>query len=353
VQVLEINNPSGFKTRGIIKKNLKFVFMTYKQLNFEQRYSIELMLKSKTSKSLICKHLGVSESTFYRELSRNSNPRSYNAKHAQMLADERKKEGHYKTIFSDRMENLIIDKLVQEQWSPEQITGWCRLNYINMVSHERIYQFIWADKSQGGTLYQNLRTGQKKYKKRYGSKSSRGQIPDKVSIEKRPSIVEQKIRIGDFESDLIIGKDHKGSLLTIVDRFSSYLLVENIGSKKADLVTQMTIRALAPHKEWVKTITNDNGKEFAGHKSLAKKLDCDVFFAHPYASWERGLNEYTNKLLRQYFPKNKTLKNIPQLYILDVVEKLNNRPRKKLDFKTPKQVYYKYIYENQKLALGC
>ena len=322
--------------------------MTYKQLNFEQRYSIEAMLKLKTSKRLIWQSMNISESTFYRELKRNTRVKSYKAKYAQMLADERKKEGHYKTIFSDTMEKLITNKLVQEQWSPEQITGWCSLNGIEMVSHERIYQFIWSNKSNGGTLYSSLRTGQKKYKKRYGNKSSRGQIPDKISIEKRPMEVEEKLRIGDFESDLIIGKDHQGALLTIVVRFSSFLLVENVGSKKADAVTKMTIRALAPHKEWVKTITNDNGKEFAGHKSLAKKLDCDVYFAHPYSSWERGLNEYTNKLLRQYFPKNKTLKNISQNYILDVVEKLNNRPRKKLGFKTPKQVYYKYIWENQK-----
>ena len=327
--------------------------MTYKQLNFEQRYSIEVMLKSKTRKSLIWESIGISESTFYREVKRNSLPRSYNAKHAQMLSDERKKEGHYKTVFSDRMEKIITDKLVQKQWSPEQINGWCRLNDIEMVSHERIYQFIWEDKRLGGILYLSLRTGQKKYKKRYGSKSSRGQIPDKISIEKRPDIVDENIRIGDFESDLIIGKDHQGALLTIVDRFSSFLLVENVGGKKADIVTRMTIRALAPHKEWVKTITNDNGKEFAGHKTLAKKLNCQVFFAHPYASWERGLNEYTNKLLRQYFPKNKTLKNISQTYILEVVEKLNNRPRKKLGYKTPKQVYYKYIWENKKLALSC
>jgi IS30 family transposase len=327
--------------------------MRYKQLNFEQRYSIEVMLRAKTKKSLIWVSLGISESTFYREVKRNFRSRSYNAKYAQMLSDERKKEGHYKTIFSDKMQKLIIQKLEKDQWSPEQITGWCRLNDIEMVSHERIYQFIWANKSQGGTLYESLRTGQKKYKKRYGSKSSRGQIPDRISIEKRPDIVEQKIRIGDFESDLIIGKDHQGALLTIVDRFSSFLIVENVGSKKADLVTKMTIRALAPHKEWVKTITNDNGKEFAGHKKLADKLDCDVYFAHPYASWERGLNEYTNKLLRQYFPKNETLKNISQHYIFNVVEKLNNRPRKNLGFQTPKQVYYNYIYEKKKLALSC
>lgn len=310
------------------------------------------MLKTATKKKDIATSLNISESTLFREFARNSKPMSYSAKYAQMLADERKKERHYKTVFSFSMEKIIKEKMTEAQWSPEQIVGWSKLNNIDMVSHERIYQYVWEDKRQGRELYKHLRTGQKKYKKRYGSKSSRGQIPDKVSIEKRPTIVDAKERIGDFESDLIIGKDHRGALLTIVDRHSSFLLIEDVKGKKADVVTKMTINALAPHKEWVNTITNDNGKEFAGHKKLAKKLECDVFFAHPYSSWERGLNEYTNKLIRQYFPKNKPLDNVSQSYIIEVMEKLNNRPRKKLGYKTPKQVFYHYIYQKEKLALG-
>jgi len=139
---------------------------------------------------------------------------------------------------------------------------------------------------------------------------------------------------------LIIGKNHKGAFLTIVDRYSSFLFVEDVRGKKANNVTKYTINALAPVKKWVHTITNDNGKEFSGHEEVAEKLDCSVFFAHPYSSWERGLNEYTNKLLRQYFPKNIALTNIPIKNILKAVDKLNNRPRKKLGFKTPKQVFY-------------
>ncbi|MDC3260135.1 IS30 family transposase, partial [bacterium] len=207
-------------------------------------------------------------------------------------------------------------------------------------------------KSEGGVLYTYLRTGQKKYKKRYGSKSSRGQIPNKVSIEQRPEEVELKQRVGDFESDLIIGKDHKGAFLTIIDRYSSFLLVEDVKGKKAENITKHTINALAPFKKWVHTITNDNGKEFAGHQTIASKLDCKVFFAHPYSSWERGLNEYTNKLLRQYFPKNTQLNDVPLSSIHNAVERLNNRPRKILGYKTPKQVFYQYFYQNQKLALA-
>lgn len=323
--------------------------MKYKQITFEQRYSIECMLKHKIKKSVIRSTLDLSESTLYRELKRNGRPRgSYNAKYAQLLANERKKEGHLKKRFTLKMEAYICDKIKNQQWSPEQITGRAKCEGIDMVSHERIYQFIWQDKTNGGKIYKHLRNSSKKYKKRYGSKDHRGQIPDRVSIEQRPKEVGDRERIGDFESDLIIGGNHKGALLTIVDRYSSFLLVEDVKGKKADMVAHKTINALAPYKQWVNTITNDNGKEFAGHKRIAKKLECGVYFAHPYSSWERGLNEYTNKLLRQYFPKKTALNNVTQQEILEAVEKLNNRPRKKLNYKTPKEVFYQYIYQKSK-----
>lgn len=326
--------------------------MKYTQLNFEQRYTIECMLKQNHSKTKIYQALGVSESSLYRELKRNGRPKgAYSAKYAQMLANERKKEGHLKKRFTKQMELYIRDKL-KKQWSPEQIVGRARAEGVEMVSHERIYQFIWQDKSDGGQLYKHLRTGLKKYRKRYGSKSSRGHIPNKISIDQRPKIVEEKTRMGDLESDLIIGKDHKGALLTIVDRYSGFLWIADVKGKRKDGVKKATINLLVSHKQHIHTITNDNGKEFTEHQAIAKKLECGVYFAHPYCSWERGLNEYTNKLIRQYFPKNQTLENIDQNKINQVVELLNNRPRKKLGYKTPKEVFYQYIYQNQKLALA-
>jgi len=327
--------------------------MQYEHLNFQQRYTIEFMLKQGHSKKAIYTAIEVSESTLYRELKRNSSQRgNYTAKYAQMLADERSKDGHLKKRFTRAMQAYVEEKLKRYQWSPEQIVGRAKLEGFEMVSHERIYQFIWQDKANGGELYKHLRTGQKKYKKRYGSKSSRGQIPDKVSIEERPDIVDKKQRVGDFESDLIIGKNHKGAVLTIVDRHSSFLLMADVGSKEKQAVKKATINLLASYKTHTHTITNDNGKEFAAHKSIAKKLDCQVYFAHPYASWERGLNEYTNKLIRQYFPKNQSLENIPNHKIVQVMNLLNNRPRKKLGFKTPNEVFYQYINQNSNLALA-
>ena len=284
--------------------------MKYKQLTYEQRYAIEHMLKEKHCKKSIISTLKLSESTFYRELKRNCKSRSYNAKYAQMLSEERKRTGHYKTCFTFEMEKIIRSKMIDFQWSPEQIVGWSKLQNIDMVSHERIYQFILKDKKEGGLLYKQLRTGQKIYKKRYGSKDTRGSIPNRVSIDKRPCVVQNKERIGDLEIDLIIGSNHKGALLTIVDRKTSYVFIEPLKSKNAQEVTKAIHNALIPYKQWVKTITSDNGKEFALHQKIAKKLEIDYYFAHPYASWERGLNEYTNKLIRQYFPKKMELNNI-------------------------------------------
>lgn len=319
----------------------------YNQLNFEQRYLIESLLKKRQTKEFIASALGVNETTIYRELKRNGKPRSYNAKHAQMLADERKEFKHLKKHITINMERIICEKLTKQQWSPDEIKGWCDEHGIDMVSHESIYQYVWKDKAQGGSLYKHLRNANKKYKKRYGSKNNRGKIPDKVSIEKRPERVDKKQEIGDFEVDLVEGKGHKGALLTMVDRYSGLLLVENVKGKKADIVASKMINALAPFKTWIKTITNDNGKEFTQHKKISRKLQCNVYFAHPYSSWERGLNENTNKLLRQYFPKNQPLDNVKQKTILDAVKKLNNRPRKRFNYKTPMEMFYQYIYRNK------
>lgn len=327
--------------------------MQNKHLNLERRYTIERMLKHGHAKKEIFIVIGVAESTLYRELSRNCLPRGgYNAKHAQMLADERRREGHVKKRFTKSMENYVVQKLTKYQWSPEQIVGRAGLDGIEMVSHERIYQFIWSNKAKGGQLYKHLRTGAKKYRKRYAAKSSRGHIPGKVNISERPEVVEKKSRVGDFESDLIIGKAHKGALLTIVDRYSGMVLVENVGGKRKDDVKKFTINALAPFKQHVHTITNDNGKEFAEHLAIAKKLECKVFFANPYASWERGLSEYTNKLLRQYFPKQMELDQITQKQILHAIKMLNNRPRKKLGYRTPNEVFFNFINQNTNLALA-
>jgi len=307
----------------------------YKQLTFEQRYTIESMLSQHISKAIIARTIGCNASTLYREIKRNITSRGlYRARYAQQLADERKREGHYKTVFTSRM-RCFIDEKIKQEWTPEQITGRCREKGIPMVSHERIYQYIWADKKQGGTLYEHLRHGNKKYRKRYASKGSRGQIKDRVSIDQRPAIVDERKRVGDWEMDLIVGKDHKGAALVIVERKTGFLLISKTDGKRAESIKKQAINALAPYKQSVHTLTNDNGKEFALHKEIAARLETQIYFCHPYASWERGLNEYSNKLIRQYLPKNTDLRKVEHEQFALIANKLNHRPRKKLGFKTP------------------
>ena len=311
----------------------------YKQITQEQRYEISGYLKAGFNKSQIAKLLGFHKSTINKELIRNSCISDYDPEGAQNLTEHRRKTALKSIRFTEEMREIIIQRL-REEWSPEQIHGRCKVDNIDMVSHERIYRFIWNDKENGGYLYKRLRNSHKKKKKRYNAKDNRGIIPDRVSIDERPEIVEERSRIGDWEIDTIIGANHKGAIVSIVDRVSKYLCMVKVKNKTADNVKDATVDVLLPIKDNVLTITADNGKEFAYHKKISKNLNAKVYFAHPYHSWERGLNENTNKLIRQYFPKKMPFVDIPNNNIKIVAMKLNNRPRKTLNYKTPNEVFY-------------
>lgn len=324
----------------------------YNHLTLEQRYGIEMMLKANTPKKSIAKVIGIPESTLYRELKRNSKPRIYNAKYAQLLADERLKDRHLKNKLTLDME-LYIQRKLNLYWSPEQIVGRANADGLPMLSVPSIYKYIALDKAKGGDLHKYLRTANKHYKKKYGSSDTRGQIPDKVNISKRPKVADDRTRIGDFEIDLIVGKNHKGAQLTIVDRMSGFALIHTLKSKKAEEVSKAVIVSLKPYKNIVKTITTDNGKEFAQHKRLSKQLNADVFFCNPYASYEKGQIENTNKLIRQFYPKKMELDNIKQKQNLEIMDLLNKRPRKKLGYKTPEEIFFTNLeVENGRLALA-
>jgi len=254
----------------------------------------------------------------------------------------RRKEASKPTKMTPKMIAVIESKL-RIEWSPEQISGWLLDEQEILISHESIYLHIWADKRAGGTLYTYLRRQGKKYDKRRNGKSTRGQIKNRVSIDERPSIVDDKSRIGDWEIDTVIGKGHSGALVTIVERVTKFTVTAQVNSKSAEDVTHATIALLRPFKDVVHTITADNGKEFAYHEKISKALSTDVYFAHPYSSWERGLNENTNGLLRQYFPKNTDFKKVTQIDVRRAVKRLNSRPRKDLEFKTPDQLMSEHI----------
>jgi IS30 family transposase len=307
----------------------------YHQINQEERYEIYALKKAGISQKEIAKRLKRDPSSISRELKRNAGKRSYRPKQAHEKARNR--------CFSATRIKLETIEFVEERlradWSPEQISGWLKENRNNSVSHEWIYQYVWKNKDSGSLLFKHLRHSQKKKKKRYGSNDKRGQIKNRISIDERPEIVEEKSRIGDWEIDTVIGKNHKGALVTIVDRKSKFTLIAQVDRKQSILVKEATFMLLNPLKSISHTITADNGKEFASHEEVASSLELSYFFAHPYSSWERGLNENTNGLIRQYFPKGTNFQEITQIDVEKVAEKLNNRPRKTLNYKTPKEVF--------------
>ncbi len=323
----------------------------YNHISNYKRIELATLHRNGYSISNISKQLKLHRSTVYRELKRNSRPRgSYEAYYANNLSEIRKERFAKNRKFTSQMMGLINQKLENQQWSPEQINGYCIQKNIPMVSHERIYQYIYQDKENGGKLFEHLRTGKKKYKKRYGKhKNPKVIIKNKVSIDERPEIINSKERYGDWEIDTIIGKNHKGAIVTVVERKSSFILIRKLKGKNAEELAKQTIRLMVPYKELVHSITSDNGTEFANHEYIAQKLNAQFYFAHPYSSWERGLSEYSNKLIRQYVPKKSSFNEFSIDYLNHVNIKLNNRPRKILNFDSPLNVFFR---ELKSVALG-
>jgi transposase, IS30 family len=311
-------------------------------LTLEQRYEIFALQSAGYSQVEISKKIGKDKSVISRELKRNGDGRNgeYRAPLAHKKAEKRKAEKPKKIHFTDEVENYVNLNL-KKDFSPEQIVGYAKRMGIKCVSMERIYQHVWKDKKAGGGLYSHLRTKGSRYTKRGAEKDKRGQIKGRVDIDQRPSIVEQKERIGDLEIDLVIGKDHKGALLTINDRVTGMLKMVKVETKEAAEIEAKTIELLKDWKSHLHTITSDNGKEFANHAIIAESLKIDFYFAKPYHSWERGANENLNGLIRQYFPKKTSFENITQEKIDNVVNILNNRPRKRYDYFTPYEVFLK------------
>jgi len=310
--------------------------MKYKQPTQEERYQISALLKAGHDQSEIAMILNRDKSTISRELQRNTGLRGYRPMQAQRLADERR-QSKVKTRITDTVWTNV-ERLLRQDWSPEQISLWLKAEKQMSISHEWIYQYVLQDKHYGGDLYHHLRC-QKQRRKRYGSYNRRGQIIDRVSIDDRPAIVDRRSRIGDWELDTIIGKNHQQAIVSLSERKPRFTLIHKVERKTAQCVSRAIIKLLKPFSDQVITLTSDNGKEFAEHKKIADKLNAKFYFAHPYASWERGLNENTNGLIRQYFPKGSDFTNITQKEINQVMHKLNNRPRKCLGIKTPNQVF--------------
>lgn len=321
-----------------------------KHLTSEQRYTIWSMLNSGYSQIKIAEAIGRCKTVISREISRNRDQRSkkYKWELAERKASDRRLNKNKAIKFTDTIKGLI-NTLLHQYYSPEQIAGWLKLKGIETVSHECIYQYIWRNKKNGGQLHTFLRHKGRKYRKRGAQKDSRGIIKNRKGIEKRPNIVDEKSRIGDLEIDTVIGKNHKGALLTINDRRTGLLRIRLLKGKNAKELARATIEALYPLKKHIHTITADNGKEFAEHQIIAAELNVDVFFARPYHSWERGANENANGLIRQFFPKGSSFENLTPERVDEVEKILNNRPRKRLNYSNPQEKWDQYIL-NQSVA---
>ena len=305
--------------------------MSYTHLSLGERYQIYALKGAKHSIRFIADTLGRSPSTISRELKRNESLRGYRANYADNKACARRSNNAF-TIIAD-VWDWVTDKL-KESWSPQQIAG-----FYGGIRHMSIYRYIWSDKKQGGRLWQYLRRKAKPYRKRLTAET-RGRINDRVSIHERPSIVDARTRIGDWEADTIIGQHHKQAIVTIVERRTGLLKMKRVVKKSAQQVSEAMIELLTPVKIQVKTITSDNGKEFANHKKVRQKLFSPFFFADAYASWQRGSNENTNGLIREFLPKGCDFRQFCDGEIQAIEDKLNNRPRKRLGFRTPNQVFF-------------
>lgn len=309
----------------------------YTQLTREERYQIYALKTAGQNKTEIAKVLGRHKSTIGREMTRNRGLKGYRPKQADSYAVNRRQAKSAQRITSESWAR--VERLLREYWSPEQTSNWLQREEDIHVSPEWIYQYILGDKKAGGDLYRHLRC-QKQRKKRYGAPDRRGQIKGRVSIDERPDVVNKRSRIGDWEADTVIGKQGGTVLVTLVERKTRFSVIGKAPNRTAQEVKSVILECLQPLASQVRTLTYDNGKEFASHLEIAKELNSSGYFAHPYHSWERGLNENTNGLIRQFFPKGKDLSDVTDVEVQEVMNKLNNRPRKCLGFKTPNQVFF-------------
>jgi len=310
----------------------------YYHMTQDIRSQIYALKATKTSLREIAGIVGYHVSSISREIAQNTGGRGYRYKQAHGKAVERR------TVASSVPKKMTptlvarIESELLENWSPEQISGRLSLEGVAIISFEAIYQHIQKDRHAGGLLYKHLRHRGKKYNKRGSSKTAgRGLIPNRVDIDERPEIVEEKSRIGDWEGDTIVGAQHQGAIVSYVDRHSKFTILKQVDRKTSYLVTQATVEKLSG--VLVHTVTYDNGKEFADHANISKALGASCYFAKPYHSWERGLNEHTNGLVRQYLPKGTNLREVSDATVQTIADKLNHRPRKSLGYQTPMEVF--------------
>jgi len=315
--------------------------MTYHQITFEERYTLGLLRQQGLSAATIARLLGRHRSTISREVRRNGTPRDrcYRPQLAEWCARGRRSRSRRNRRFS-ASDWARIQALVREDWSPEQIAGRLRLDQELRISHETIYRYLWADKREGGQLYRHLRGARKQRRKRYGRYDSRGRLAGKRPITARPAVVEGRTELGHWEGDTVLGASQAGPcVLSLVERTTGYLVLGQLRQRTTAEVNRRATPLLQAQAQPVRTITVDNGMEFHGYAAIEQATAAQFYFATPHHAWERGTNENTNGLLRQYLPKGRSMAHLTQHDCNRIAAKLNRRPRKRLGYRTPEECY--------------
>ena len=313
--------------------------MAYHQLTPEERYLISHLRKQGLCVAQIARQVGRHRSTISREFARNESRKGvYRPSKAQEKTNGRRSRSRRHGQFS-QADYRLVDRYIRKQWSPEQVSGWLKKHGKLRISHETIYRHVWKDKKRGGDLWTHLRGSPKKRRKRYGAYDSRGRIAEKRPISERPQEVETRATLGHWEIDTVQGSSDKHCILTLVERKTGYVLIGKLPNKTKQATEQRAVQLIRRHRQKMHTITSDHGTEFHSYRQIEKRTGVLFYFANPYHSWERGSNENANGLIRQYLPKRKSMKEITQRTCTHIAEILNTRPRKRLNYKTPKECY--------------
>jgi IS30 family transposase len=315
--------------------------MTYHQITYAERYTLAVLRQGGLCPAAIARALGRHRSTIGREVRRNRThcDGGYRAPLADSYARGRRSRSRRNQRFA-RAQWTLVRRRLEEQWSPDQVAGWLRTTGRLRISHETIYRYIWADKVAGGRLYLQLRGVRKQRRKRYGTYERRGRVAGKRPITARPAAVETRAEVGHWEVDTLLGAGQRGPcVLSLVERKTGYLVLGQLRARTAAAVTRRAVRLIRRQRRRVRTITADNGTEFHSYAVIERATAARFYFATPHHAWERGTNENTNGLLRQYLPKRRSMAGLTQEDCDRIATKLNRRPRKRLGYRTPEECY--------------
>jgi IS30 family transposase len=313
--------------------------MRYHQITLEDRIAISVLRKEGHSNAAIGRRLGYHRSTIWRELKRNSSrcDGSYRYSKAQERTNGRRRRSRQGWQHTPEQYRRVHE-LLGQKYSPEQVSGWLRRWGEFAISHETIYRYVWRDLANGGQLHQHLRQGRKQRRKRHNSYDSRGRLAHKRMIGERPAEVETRATLGHWEIDTVMGGgSEKDCVVTLVERKSGYLMLGKLTCRTTEALNRRVVQLMRQQGLAFKTITADNGTEFHGYAQIEAMTGVKFYFAKPYHSWERGTNENTNGLLRQYLPKGESMATLTQQQCNVIAQQLNTRPRKRHNYKTPEE----------------